>query len=123
MGENQIFIAGQVASGKNSKRWVGHRLIRSKAGMKYIKDSTPQWESNKEKFLELIKNKAFPLHIKFTLIRKTKARFDYVNLLQLPQDLMCWHGWIPDDDANHLIPVIGEFVYDKENPGIIIEVL
>jgi hypothetical protein len=36
---------------------------------------------------------------------------------------MVKHGWIEDDDMKHLIPVFPEYRYDKNNPGVFIEIL
>jgi Holliday junction resolvase RusA-like endonuclease len=124
---DEIFIPGNVASGKNSKRIVsrGNRiaLIKSKASMKYLDESLSYWKKNTDKFLQLIKDKPLPLRVEFTLIRKDKRMFDYINLLQLPQDIMQSCGWIPDDNADNLIPIVKPYLRSKTNPGIIIKVL
>ena len=35
---------------------------------------------------------------------------------------MVKHGWIEDDNANFIIPVIEDFEYDKNNPGVLIKI-
>jgi len=45
-----IFIAGNVPSSKNSKRWTGKMLINSKTVMKYIKDTDMQYKTFKTDF-------------------------------------------------------------------------
>lgn len=121
--DNSIFIVGQVASSKNSKIWTGSRLVKSKASQEYVNVTKPQWRSHKAKFLNLIRNKEFPIRIEFQLVRRDKRRFDYVNLVQLPLDIMVWEGWLPDDSANYVIPVFKEYEINKELPGIRIKVL
>lgn len=121
--EDVIFIPTQVISSKNSKMWTGTRLIKSKAAQNYIKDTKLFWKVSKHKFLKLIEGKPFPIRVEFQLIRKDKRRFDYVNLCQLPLDIMVWEGWLPDDNADYIIPIFKEYIVDKENPGIKIKVL
>jgi hypothetical protein len=36
---------------------------------------------------------------------------------------MVKYGWITDDNADEMIPIFLEFVYDKNNPGVYINVL
>ena len=117
---NQIFIPGEVRSGKNSKQWTGKYLVHSKAASKYIRQTAPFWNRYRNDFLKLIKGKEYPLKIEFTFIRGTKQKFDYHNMVQLPLDLMQKHGWIKDDSANFVIPIFLLYQYDKENPGLII---
>lgn len=119
---NEIFIPGEVRSGKNSKVWTGKYLVHSKIAAKYIKQTAPFWNCYRNKFLNLIKGKEYPLEIKFTFIRGSKRRFDYHNVVQLPLDLMQAHGWIRDDCANVVIPIFLPYRYDKENPGLIISI-
>lgn len=117
-----IFIAGNVPSSKNSKRWTGKMLINSKTVMKYIKDTDMQYKTFKTDFKKLIAGKELPVIVSFKFIRGTKHRFDYVNPAQTVQDLMVKNEWIEDDNANYIIPSFEEFEYDKENPGVQIKV-
>jgi hypothetical protein len=36
---------------------------------------------------------------------------------------MVKNGWIEDDNMEHIIPVFKPYQYDKEKPGVIIEIL
>ena len=117
-----IFIAGNVPSSKNSKRWTGKMLINSKTVMKYIKDTDMQYKTFKTDFKKLIAGKELPVIVSFKFIRGTSHRFDYVNPAQTVQDLMVKNKWIEDDNANFIIPSFEEFEYDKENPGVQIKV-
>lgn len=126
MGE--ITIYGNVPSSKNSKRIVyvkGRTLVlNSKFAETYIKKTAIQWDLNRNNFTNLIKNKTKPYKIEFQFIRETKHRFDFVNLCQLPLDLMTKYNWIDDDDYKNVIPVINpEVIFDKKNAGIKIKVL
>jgi len=125
---NEIFIYGNVPSSKNSKRiaYIRGRILvlNSKFAETYIKQTAKQWQLNKPNFNHLIKGKSKPYKIEFQFIRETKRRFDFVNLCQLPLDLMTKYEWIEDDDYTIVIPVINpEVIFDKKNCGIKIKVL
>ena len=117
-----IFIAGNVPSSKNSKRWTGKMLINSKTVMKYIKDTDSQYKSMRSKFEEMTAGLDMPVVVSFKFIRGTKHRFDYINPAQTVQDLMVKNKWIEDDNMNYIIPHFEPYEYDKENPGVEIRI-
>ena len=119
----QIYIKGNVSSSKNSKQWTGKFLVHSKTAARYIKNTKQDYISNKENFLEMIKDKEKPYKIAFYFIRDTRRKFDYVNAAQLPLDLMQKYGWLEDDDCHNVIPVFEGYEVDKENAGVIIKIL
>lgn len=129
---SNIFIPTNTPSLKNSKIWTGRRLIPSKTVREYIKSSEKDYRDNKDKWLELIKDKEKPYLVGFHFYRKSKHKFDFINACQIVQDLMVTHGWIEDDNMDELIPVcliyeednqLKGYTYDKENPGVEITVL
>lgn len=122
-----IFIKGNVASSKNSQRWTGRFLIKSKTTMEYEKTTAPQWKESKEKFLKMIEGKKKPLLIGFYFVRGTRHKHDFINALQTVQDLMVKHEWIEDDNTAEMFPrpfkIKGRMGhYDKEAPGVFIKV-
>lgn len=117
-----IFIAGNVPSSKNSKRWTGKMLINSKTVMKYIKDTDSQYKSMRSKFEEMTAGLDMPVVVSFKFIRGTKHRFDYINPAQTVQDLMVKNNWIEDDNMNYIIPHFEPYEYDKKNPGVEIRI-
>lgn len=119
----EIFIPGNVPSSKNSKQWTGKFLVHSKQTREYINNTKLDYISNKEKFLEMIKDKEMPYKISFKFFRKSRRKFDYINPCQTVQDLMVKYDWIEDDNCLCMIPSFEEYVHDKENPGVIIKVL
>lgn len=123
--KDDIYIKGNVASKKNSKRWIGKALIDSKAVDRYLKLYNYQWSDYKNisKFKTLVKDLKKPYNIGFYFIRQTIRAFDYNNISQLPQDLMVKYGWLEDDNCNILKPVYLGYEKDKDNAGIIIRVL
>ena len=125
---NEIFIYGNVPSSKNNKRIVyvkGRTIVlMSKVAETYIRETAKQWMLNKPNFIHLTKGKNKPYRIEFQFIRESKRRFDFINLCQLPLDLMVKHNWIDDDDYTNVIPIINpEIIFDKTNSGIKIKVL
>ena len=118
-----IFIKGNVPSSKNSKVWTGKFLVWSKTAQKYRKESKQQWVDNRDKFLKECKKAEKPYVVSFTFVRGSKHKFDYVNPLQTVLDIMVEEGWLDDDNADEIIPVFEPYLYDKENPGVMIEVL
>lgn len=118
-----IFITGNTPSSKNTKQWTGRYLVWSKLSQKYIRDTAAQWRDNKPIWLEMIRDKPYPLKVSFKFVRKSKHKFDYVNPLQTLLDLMVRYEWIPDDNADIILPVFEEYEYNKNNPGVFINVL
>ena len=118
-----IFISGNVPSSKNSKRWTGKRLINSETVMKYKKNTADEWWQEGIKFREMLKGKKKPYKIGFYFIRNSKRAFDYVNVAQLPLDLMQENEWIENDNMENVIPVFLGYEVDKRNAGVRIEIL
>ena len=117
-----ITIYGELYSSKNSKEIVklGDRpaLIPSKAFRTNIKPIEQQLSLLRRKWLSETENLKYPLRIVFRIHRRTKARFDYVNIVQGLLDAMVKCGWIPDDNANIVLPVFYPYDVDKNNPRV-----
>jgi hypothetical protein len=121
-----IFIPGNVPSSKNGRRWTGRYFIVSKQTATYYKTSKKFWIEHKKDFLKLVKQKSTkgkPYRVTFKFVRKSKHKFDYINPAQTIQDEMTKYGWITDDNADEIVPIFLEYEYDKENPGVYINVL
>ena len=118
-----IFIAGNVPSSKNGKRWTGKYLIHSKTVMRYIKESKEDYLDNKNKFIKMIEGKDLPLNISFKFIRNSRRKFDYINPAQTVQDLMVKYDYIKDDNCNFVLPHFERYEYNKEKSGVIIKIL
>ena len=127
MNDNQVFIAGNFPSFKNSKQYVGKgRLIMSKTVQKYLRQFEYQWKTIPYQFA----NENYPLLVGFHFVRGTRHKFDFHNMVQGCADLMVKYGWIKDDSMDYFIPFPilslenGEYYsYNKENPGVIIKIL
>ena len=118
----KFFIPGSVPSSKNGRRWTGKYFIASKTVVNYRKIAKPYYLQYANAFkAELAKHK-FPVEIGLTFIRGTKHKFDYINPAQTVQDDMVTYGWIEDDNVDFIKPVFFDYQYDKNNPGVIIEI-
>ena len=127
-----VFIPGNTPSSKNTKSMVFHNkdgskrdkpiLLSSATTAKYIKATKLAWLENKEVFHHLVGDSPLPLVVGFHFYRKTKREYDWINALQVVQDLMVEYGWIKDDSVSYLIPVPfkmkGSYsTHNKDNPG------
>jgi Holliday junction resolvase RusA-like endonuclease len=121
----KIFIPFNVPSKKNSKNFVKLRngkkkLVSSDACKKYEKAAKRYYLINAPVFRELTKDLKPPYTVFFKLVRATKQRFDYGNILQMVQDMMVECEWLEDDNADFLLPIPIQYEIDKENPGVFI---
>ena len=117
-----ITIYGELYSSKNSKEIVkfGDKpaLISSPAFRANIKPVEQQLTLLRSKWLTETKNLSTPLKIVFRIYRKTHRRFDYVNIVQGLLDAMVRCGWIPDDNADIVLPVFYPYDVDNKNPRV-----
>jgi len=117
------WIPGNVPSSKNSRQWTGKYFIVSKTVTKYRDATKKEFIRIAPQFRHELKKYELPLHIKFTYHRGTKHKFDYLNPCQTTQDDMVKHDWIEDDNCDFIIPSFGKYSYDKEDPGVYIEIV
>jgi hypothetical protein len=117
------WIPGSVPSSKNGRRWTGKYFIASKTVVNYRKLTKEYYEKYAEEFKAELSKCTLPAKISFTFVRGTKHKFDYINPAQTVQDDMVKAGWIEDDNAEFILPVFIQYTYDKQNPGVWIEIL
>ena len=121
-----ITIFGELYSSKNSKQIVkrGGRpfLIASSAYLAHKKPIQQQLALNRYNWIKEKDGAVKPLKIEFKIYRKTKRRFDYVNIIQGLLDCMTECGWIEDDNADEVIPVFLPYEVDPKNPRVEINV-
>lgn len=117
-----IRINGEIHSSKNSrkimtnkkgKRWIG----KSDASKADEEDFAWQFKQQREEWQRMIQGQEFPLMISLEFRRRTKARWDYINLAQGLFDAMVSAELIPDDDTLHVIPVFLGYEVNPKNPG------
>ena len=123
MSNKKWWIPGNVPSSKNGRRLTGKYFIASKAVMNYRKATKDIYEKYTEEFKEELKNHELPVKISFEFVRGSRHKFDYLNPAQTVQDDMVTYGWLEDDNAEYILPVVYQYTYDKKNPGVWIEIL
>jgi hypothetical protein len=119
----ECFIPGDVPSSKNSRMWTGRYSIASKSTRKWRENTSHHWKKFQKAFLNATKNLPKPLQIEFEFVRKTKHKFDYVNKAQGPLDEMVKHGWIPDDNADEVVPSFSGYSHNSKRPGFYLRVI
>ena len=90
--------------------------------MKYRKSTEKLFKADTVSFHKEFSKYELPVYVHFTFIRGTRHKFDYLNPAQTVQDDMVKHGWIEDDNCEFIIPCFEKYKYDKEKPGVIIEI-
>jgi len=148
MVNNTYFISGNVPALKNSKIWTGRFLIKSKRVSEYLKlHGIKNYSSGKKQIehfktsvsnfeikqiadkikLELLNNKT-PYKIGFHFVRNSKHKFDFGNAFELIADLFTAYDVWEDDNIDIFLPFPLEinskyYSYDKNNPGVFIQIL
>lgn len=136
-----VFIPHEVRSSKNSKQLFVADKIDEFGQTKKVPRATDS-EAVKEyrekagsyyEILAHVMQREFarhpkPYYVEFLFIRSTKAKWDFANLVQLPQDMMQEYKWLPGDDVEVMLPMPppkGSPVYliNKNAPGLWIKVL
>lgn len=126
---DKIILFGEIRSSKNSRQVFrskqkdgSFRTIVAKSDNAKKQETDYHWQlsdrANKAKWEAMTGNLEYPFRLHFHFVRKTKARFDMINICQGPMDALVRAGYLPDDDANHVIPVFHPHAIDKENPRI-----
>ena len=116
------WIPGNVPSSKNSRQWTGKYFVVSKTVTKYRNATKADYIRIAPQFKYEANQFEFPLRITLTFVRGSKHKFDYINPAQTVQDDMVKHEWIDDDNCEFIIPQFERYEYDKENPGVWIEI-
>ena len=141
-----IWIADNVPSSKNSKVKTSRGIFHSKTVRKYLqalgvqsfsvtrktvlgyKTRPNNFEALRDVFKGEIEGKSFPLKVGFHFVRKTKAKCDFHNIVQIVADLMVAHDFIEDDNMDYFLPfpmkMDGQFYsHNKDEPGVFIKIL
>ena len=125
---NSIFIEGKIYSSKNSRRILVNRktnkpfVAKSQKSKADEESFAVQFSNNRETWEKMIAGAEYPLEIVFEFRRATRGAFDYVNLAQGLLDAMVKAGYVPDDNADYIIPVFVPYSVSKEHPGCVITV-
>lgn len=141
-----IFIPHNIPSLKNSKIMTSKGLFSSKTVKNFLRSHGIQSYSSKDKVVKgyvkspdtfkphavalkkLLNNYQPPYIIAFYFVRKSKARFDFGNGVELLADLFTAYNVWEDDNCDYFLPVpwiIDGSCYkvDAKNPGVYIKVV
>jgi len=137
-----IFVPFDVPSSKNSKVKTSKGVFNSPAVREYLQKIGVKKYSSKKQTVEDYKTRPnlfreavgeyfldieYPQILGFHLVRRTRGKFDFHNLIQLPLDLLTAHGFIEDDNMDCIVPMPmklqwlgywGWYTWDKNNPGV-----
>lgn len=116
-------IHGNTPSSKNGRVWTGKYSIANAATRKWRAATVEEFKNQAKQFRKETKNLPKPLRVEFKFFRKSKHKFDYINIAQAIQDAMVNYDWIDDDNADELIPVFAVYEYSKEDPKVEIKIL
>lgn len=78
--------------------------------------------------MQIVQTESQPLKIEFTFYRRTRGRFDFLNMAQVLLDIMQDCEYIADDSTDYVIPFFRPPKYVREmeddlEPGVVITVL
>ena len=119
-----ITIQGELYSSKNSRQIFRNKKTEATFVSKSAVSKRNEGELlqilplYRKKFLSMLEGKKKPYRIGFKIYRKTKRRFDYINIIQNIFDCMVKSGWLEDDDANNVIPFFEPYEVDSKNPRV-----
>jgi Holliday junction resolvase RusA-like endonuclease len=116
-------IHGNTPSSKNSRVWTGRYSIASAATRKWKAATEQEFKDQAKQFRKESKGLTKPLYVEFKFYRKSRHKFDLINIAQAVQDAMVNYDWIDDDNADELIPVFAIYQYDNKNPRVEIKIL
>lgn len=78
---------------------------------------------NRQLWEQMTHSHQLPLVLAFYIVRRTRARFDYTNILQGLLDAMVRAGYLEDDSADDLIPLVLPYSVEPQRPRVEISVI
>lgn len=114
MGKWIEVIGMPLYSKKNSKVIAKKRILSSKRVREYEERMLPIYIEKRKEWKKQFDKAEKPVSIEFYLIRPTKSKFDVLNMLQLPLDMMQTAEWIPDDDVYTVNPIFTGWEINKD---------
>ena len=114
MGKWIEVIGMPLYSKKNSKVIAKKRILSSKRVREYEERMLSVYIAKRREWKKQFDKAEKPVKIEFYLIRPTKSKFDVLNMLQLPLDMMQTAEWIPDDDVYTVNPIFTGWEINKD---------
>ena len=126
--ENCIILYTDLYSTKNARQFRrlkdGRTILTKRYSVqKFEKQLNELLQKHKPMWMEMVKDKKYPLKVGFYVYRRTKMRWDWQNIIQGLADGMTRNGYIEDDSAFYFTPVYLGWDIDKEHPRVEIRVL
>ena len=93
--------------------------FNKKTGSRFIKhnEKYTKWvEENPLVGIPCVSADDLPVYCAIKFFRKSKHKFDFINVAQSVMDLLVDRAVIPDDNADVVTPVFDGYEYDKDNP-------
>jgi len=107
-----VLLSCGVPQGVISKLSYRATFPRIKPGGKY-----DEWvEANPLTGVPCVSADDLPVYCAIKFFRKSKHKFDFINVAQSVMDLLVDRAVIPDDNADVVTPVFDGYEYDKDNP-------
>ena len=103
-----------VFSKKNSKVIAYKKILSSERVRDYEKYMLPIYTSKRKYWKKQFDECEKPVTVEFYFIRPTKSKFDWVNIAQLPLDMMQKAKWIDDDDCYTINPLFVGWHVEKD---------
>lgn len=136
-----IFIYGNIPSSKNSKvmgkflsktvtKWLRLYGIKSYSSSRKTVEHFVKVKKTYD-MLELLSPikefTKYPLKLSYHFVRGSKHKWDFGNVCQVINDVMTAYNVIPDDNVDYILPfpleIDGKYwSYDKNNPGVFIQI-
>jgi Holliday junction resolvase RusA-like endonuclease len=116
-------VNGELYSSKNSRKIVvagnGRRyVVKSDVAKSDEVSLCNRLLQIRDSFLAVAEKHSKPYQLVFKIYRKTRRKFDYINIIQNLCDCMVKVGLLDDDNANELLPVFETYEVSSEKPRV-----
>ena len=116
-------VNGELYSSKNSRQIVvagnGRRyVVKSDVAKSDEVSLCNRLLQIRDSFLTVAEKHNKPYQLVFKIYRKTRRKFDYINIIQNLCDCMVKVGLLNDDNANELLPIFETYEVSSEKPRV-----
>ena len=85
---------------------IQHFNSRKQEVKGYVDPNRPNiFESYRKEWEKMMVGKEYPIVIGYHQVRNSKRLFDFSNSVEVIQDLLTAHNFIPDDNVSYVFPV------------------
>ena len=116
-------VYGELYSSKNSRKIVvagnGRRyVVKSDVAKSDEVSLCNKLLQIRDSFLAVAEKHSKPYQLVFKIYRKTRRKFDYINIINNLCDCMVKVGLLNDDNANELLPIFETYEVSSEKPRV-----